>query len=116
VAGSPEYEIHERHAEIRFKDCMSAAWHACLRNDVRSGDWQASKSIARYGVHAVVANILEKRKEVVHLVRPAASSAVGTLAGVQVDEILRGSETFIEAPLVARIVLLHEQYQQNSVS
>ncbi|CAL8463214.1 g2748 [Coccomyxa elongata] len=90
---------------------------------------KASKSIARYGVHAVVANILEKRKEVVHLVRPAAPSTgackpadasteachAGTAApGVQVDEILRGSETFIEAPLVLRIVQLHEQYQQGS--
>ncbi|EIE21331.1 DNA/pantothenate metabolism flavo protein [Coccomyxa subellipsoidea C-169] len=34
---------------------------------------KASKSIARYGVHAVVANILEKRKEVVHLGHPANS-------------------------------------------
>ncbi len=87
--------------------------------------WQASKSIARYGVHAVVANILEKRKEVVHLVRPAASCSgacqaaansgagpEGSLEGVQVDEILRGDETFIEAPLVSRIVQLHEEYQQ----
>lgn len=63
----------------------------------------------------MVANILEKRKEVVHLVRPCASSTAGAPAGVQVDEILRGSETFIEAPLVARIVQLHEQYEQNSV-
>ena len=91
--------------------------------------WQASKSIARYGVHAVVANILEKRKEVVHLVRPAVACCGATKAAansgarqaaspeaVQVDEILRGSETFIEAPLVARIVQLHEQYQRSSCS
>ncbi|BDA44561.1 Phosphopantothenate-cysteine ligase 2 [Coccomyxa sp. Obi] len=84
---------------------------------------KASKSIARYGVHAVVANILEKRKEVVHLVRPAADSedastdacnAGSATPGMQVDEILRGSETFIEAPLVLRIVQLHEQYQQGN--
>lgn len=77
----------------------------------------------------MVANILEKRKEVVHLVRPASPSTgackpvnasteacnAGSAApGVQVDEILRGSETFIEAPLVLRIVQLHEQYQQGS--
>ena len=80
-------------------------------------------------MHAVVANILEKRKEVVHLVRPAAVSsgackpegsrkdacnAGSASPGVQVDEILRGSDTFIEAPLVSRIVQLHEQYQQGS--
>jgi hypothetical protein len=81
---------------------------------------QASKSIASYGVHAVVANILERRKEVVQLVQPASSSRTeeepsnGGAPRVHVDEILRGSKPFIEGPLVQRVVQLHRSYQQGA--
>ena len=67
---------------------------------------QAQRSIAKYGVHAVVANILETRKEVVHIVHPGAKNG----GAAQVEEVFRGQEQFIEAPLVAKIVQLHKTY------
>lgn len=76
---------------------------------------QASKSIEKYGVHAVVANILETRKEVVQLVRPTLDREQSNSHSVHVDEILRGSDQFIEAPLVHRLVRLHQDFQGNQL-
>jgi len=58
-------------------------------------------------VHAVVANILETRKEVVHVVRPADTDNGGA---IEIDKILRAHEQFIEKPLVAVVVQLHQGY------
>ena len=69
--------------------------------------WQASKSIERYGVHAVVANILETRKEVVILVRKSAPSAKGAVRTATDKICRRGADDFIERPLVERLVELH---------
>ena len=68
---------------------------------------QAEKSISKYGVHAVVANILETRKEVVQVVRPADTDNGGR---TEVDRIARGHEQFIEKPLVDNMVRLHHMY------
>ena len=68
---------------------------------------QAEKSISKYGVHAVVANILETRKEVVHVVRPADSDSGGS---IEIDRIVRDEEPFIEKPLVDDVVCLHQLY------
>ena len=67
---------------------------------------QAQGSISKYGVHSVVANILETRKEIVYIVHPGAKNG----GAAQVDEVLRGPEQFIEAPLVAKVVQLHKTY------
>ena len=69
---------------------------------------QAGAAIARYGVHAVVANILDTRKEVVQLVRRS-----GPAEGVCADTVRRDSSTFIEEPLVERLVKLHRVHQQS---
>lgn len=66
---------------------------------------QAQGSIAKYGVHAVIANILETRKEIVYIVHPGEREGAA-----QVEEVLRGQEQFIEAPLVAKVVQLHKRY------
>ena len=58
-------------------------------------------------MHAVVANILETRKEVVHVVRPADTDSGGA---IEIDKILRGHEQFIEKPLVVVVVQLHQGY------
>ena len=71
---------------------------------------QAEKSIRKYGVHAVVANILETRKEVVHIVRPANADNGKT---VEVEKILRCQEQFIEKPLVTCVVALHKAYEES---
>ena len=68
---------------------------------------QATNSISKYGVHAVVANILETRKEVVHVVRPADTDNGGR---TEIDRIARGQEQFIEKPLVDDVVRLHHRY------
>lgn len=70
---------------------------------------QAEKSIRKYGMHAVVANILETRKEVVHIVCPADADNGKT---VEVEKILRGQEQFIEKPLVACVVALHKAHEE----
>ena len=55
----------------------------------------------------MVANILETRKEVVHIVHPAdADNGEAT----EIDKVLRGQDHFIEEPLVARVVQLHKAY------
>ena len=69
---------------------------------------QAQGSIAKYGVHAVVANILETRKEIVYVVHPGAEKG----RAAQVEEVLRGQNQVIEAPLVAKVVQLHKCYLQ----
>ncbi len=68
---------------------------------------QASRSIERYGVHAVVANILETRKEVVILVRKFAPSAKGVVRTATDKICRRDADDFIEGPLVERLVELH---------
>ena len=54
-------------------------------------------------MHAVVANILDTRKDVVQLVQHGGKDAV--------DRIVRGSSAVIEQPLVDRVVQLHQLHQ-----
>ena len=70
---------------------------------------QAAGAIQRYGVHVVVANILETRKDVVTLVSLAAAGPSAPLA----ESVIRrqADEKVIEAPLVAELVKLHSAYQ-----
>jgi hypothetical protein len=70
---------------------------------------QAGAAITRYGVHAVVANILDTRKEVVQLVRRSDGAAEGVCA----DTVLRDGSAFIEEPLVERLVKLHSAHVQS---
>ena len=79
---------------------------------------KAAKSIRAYGLHCVVANILETRKERVLLVTPGAGCGGGEGAcgapsadGVAVEAISRDpAEPFIEKQLVSRVVALHRRY------
>ena len=73
---------------------------------------QAERSISKYGVHAVVANILDTRKEVVHVVRPAEARNGGS---IETDRIDRGQEHFIEKPLVEDVTRLHQLYLSTAV-
>ena len=65
---------------------------------------QARAAIAKYGVHAVAANILDTRKEMVQLVQRGGEQDT-------VDSIMRGGSTVIEEPLVDRVVQLHKLHQ-----
>jgi len=91
---------------------------------------KATRSISAYALHAVVANILETRKERVLLVTPASGEAGGGGGGggggeegmtsddggdtpVAVETIDRPpGEPFIERALVARVVALHRAYME----
>lgn len=92
---------------------------------------KAARSIASYGLHAVVANILETRKERVLIVAPPlplplsppseanggevkkSDAVVVDASTVRVTAIDRDpSQPFIERQLVAEIVRLHKEYEE----
>lgn len=70
---------------------------------------QAAGAIERYGVHAVVANMLETRKDVVTLVSRAGAGAEAPLAERLIRRPADGQ--VIEAPLVAELVQRHAAYR-----
>jgi hypothetical protein len=67
---------------------------------------QAVKSIESYGVHAVIANILETRKEQVKIVTRAARPGGETVAGIN----RAATEPFIEKQIVDQIIAAHRKY------
>ncbi|KAK9834914.1 hypothetical protein WJX81_008277 [Elliptochloris bilobata] len=69
---------------------------------------KAAGAIERYGVHAVVANILETRKDVVTLLAPAAAGASAAPAKSLIRRPADGQ--VIEAPLVAELARRHAVY------
>ena len=93
---------------------------------------KAAKSIASYGLHAVVANILETRKERVLIVAPPLSEENGEngdsghgekkkkktdATTVRVEAISRDpAQPFIERQLVGEIVRLHREYEKECSS
>lgn len=66
---------------------------------------QARRAIDNYGVHAVIANILETRKERVYVVEGSTGgeASVKTLVRKQADD-------FIENDIVGHIVTAHAKY------
>ena len=67
---------------------------------------QARSSIDKYGVHMVVANILDRRKEQVQLVE-----ASGSFTSAKVITVQRTSDQpFIEKQLVDAVVAQHGAY------
>ena len=66
---------------------------------------QACTSIKNYGVHAVVANILETRKDKVYIVHEASNQ---DLRAETVTK--KQAEVFIENDIVDYIVSAHRQY------
>ena len=81
--------------------------YICIRNSQPAPAAQAAKAIEHYHVHAVVANILNTRKEVVTLVMPRGTT------GAPVERLIRrpADGQVIEAPLVAELVRLHAAYK-----
>ena len=91
---------------------------------------KAAKSIASYGLHAVVANILETRKERVLIVAPplleggegSEKAEEGAsekkeqkidASSVRVEAITRDpAQPFIERQLVGEVVRLHREYEE----
>lgn len=86
---------------------------------------QASGAVSRYGVHAVVANLLHTRKDrvlVVHAPPPgaapppgggAAAEGAGAAGGLVVADVRRPEgEPHIERLLVARVVELHQGFRR----
>lgn len=79
---------------------------------------KATAALHQYGMHAVVANLLQTRKDRVLLVQqqpeqPRRSSAGDSGCGSRVITINRAPDTLhIEGELVAQIVRLHEQHRQ----
>lgn len=79
---------------------------------------QAAGALQKYQVQAVVANLLHTRKDRVLVVRPhqQPDTSCPVAAGdqqVQVMEVLRPPhEPHIESQLVARVVLLHQEFLQ----
>lgn len=74
-------------------------------------DVQASGALKRYGVHAVVANILTTRKEQVQLVQQGSGDQP------EVAVINRPPEVpFIEQVLVQRIVEMHTSFVSAAVA
>lgn len=72
---------------------------------------QAAGALDKYAVHAVVANLLHTRKDRVLVVKQQQQAGGGP--GLHVVEVLRAaSEPHIEKQLVAEIVTLHQQFQQ----
>ena len=66
---------------------------------------QACTSVRSYGVHAVVANILETRKDKVYIVHKAASQ------DLRVETVTRKqADVFIENDIVDHIVSAHRQH------
>jgi hypothetical protein len=81
---------------------------------------KAARSIAAYGLHAVVANVLDTRKDVVLLVTPSNDGNGGGGGGsgsgsVSVETIVRPpTDAFIERALVDRVVALHRAYMETA--
>jgi len=94
---------------------------------------QASGAVERYGVHAVVANLLHTRKDRVLIVHgesaqqqsgaaaaaataaPAASTAAA--GGLVVDDVQRpAEEPHIEHILVAKVIELHDTFRKQQRS
>jgi hypothetical protein len=74
---------------------------------------QAAGALDKYSVHAVVANLLHTRKDRVLVVKQQAGSQQQQQLPVDVVEVLRApTEPHIEKQLVAVIVQLHQQFQQ----
>jgi phosphopantothenate---cysteine ligase (ATP) len=79
---------------------------------------KAAKSIQAYGLHCVVANILETRKDRVLLVTPKKNGGEGAATSdpasfVDVAPIDRDpTESFIERQLVEAVVRLHARYMK----
>ena len=74
--------------------------------------WQAWSSIQRYQVHAVVANVLQTRKEQVLLIHADKGAEMGSQNARQhVTSIKRdAAQAYIEKQLVASIVALHTDF------
>lgn len=76
---------------------------------------QASKSIERYGVHVVVANILDRRKEEVQLVRAKLHSHKDSASAASATERVviqrQPEQPFIERQLIEAIVQQHQTFQ-----
>ena len=70
---------------------------------------QAAGALERYGVHVVVANILETRKEVVSLVAPGCAGVAARPAVQIIQRPLSGQ--VIEAPLVAELARRHAVFR-----
>ena len=104
-------------AVVTRPGALAACLPACL---------QAGGALTRYGVHAVVANILHTRKDRVLVVQlgqqgaaegsstAAAASGAGAgagMAGLAVVEIVRPpAERYIEVQLVSSVARLHHQF------
>lgn len=88
---------------LRVSTCLSRMVAPCENRQWLLGE-QARAAIAKYGVHAVAANILDTRKEVVQLVQRGGEQDT-------VDSIMRGGSTVVEEPLVDRVVQLHKLHQ-----
>lgn len=74
---------------------------------------KAARSIASYGLHAVVANVLDTRKDVVYLVTPGGGGDPPRPLQVAVETIHRPpADAFIERALVERVVALHRAYME----
>ena len=84
---------------------------------------KAAKSIASYGLHAVVANILETRKERVLIVAPPPFVGSESDKGgekkkidattVRIEAITKDpAQPFIERQLVGEVVRLHREYEK----
>lgn len=76
---------------------------------------KASKSIERYGVHVVVANILDRRKEEVQLVRAKLHSHKDSASAASATERVviqrQPEQPFIERQLIEAIVQQHQTFQ-----
>lgn len=73
---------------------------------------QAAGAMSKYGVHAVVANLLHTRKDQVKVLQPGTAGAAGTTAAAPtVTTINRPTdEPHIELRLVRHVVSLHAQF------
>ena len=72
---------------------------------------KAAASVAAYGVHLVVANMLHTRKERVYLVEPSPGGRGGGDAAVTVRQLDRPpGEAVIEQALVAEVVAAHRRH------
>jgi hypothetical protein len=74
---------------------------------------QAAGALEKYQVQAVVANLLHTRKDRVLIVQQQGQQEQQQ-PSVRVDEVLRPpEEPHIEKRLVARVVALHQAFQQH---
>jgi hypothetical protein len=82
---------------------------------------KAAGALANYAVHAVVANILHTRKDVVYVVQGGAGGGAGgegggaETVGVEVETVVRPEGTArIEAILTPRIVDMHRRFSEGA--